>query len=165
MSIRITRAIERPSEKRKDAETIARLLAAAGCERRVELDAVSMLWSKLIINAAINPVTALYGITNSELLANGEAREQAFAAAREAKTVADACGITLPYDDVIAAVIDVCQRTAANRSSMLRDIECGRPTEIDAITGAIINKAQTHDIPTPVNRELFTAVSSSSRAG
>ena len=141
-----------------DAETIARLLTAADCECRVELDAASMLWGKLIINSAINPVTALYGITNGELLENSEAREQAFAAALEAKTVTDARGIKLPYDDVIAAITDVCLRTAANRSSMLRDIECGRPTEIDAITGAIINAARTRNIPTPVNDEIFTAV-------
>jgi len=146
-----------------DAETIARLLTAAGCECHVELDATSMLWGKLIINAAINPVTALYGITNGELLEDGEARERAFAAAREARTVADASGIALPYDDVIAAVTRVCVKTAANRSSMLQDIENGRKTEIDAITGAVIKEARRHNVPVPVNTVLFNAIAGINR--
>jgi len=154
----ITQVASFGSTSTADAETIARLLTASGCECRVELDAVGMLWGKLIINAAINPVTALYGITNGELLENGEAREKAFAAAREAEAVAAACGIALPYDDVIAVVTDVCRRTAANRSSMLRDVECGRPTEIDAITGAIIAEAHRRGIQTPINEELLAAI-------
>jgi len=108
-------------------------------------------------------VTALYGITNGELLEDGEARERAFAAAREARTVADASGIALPYDDVIAAVTRVCVKTAANRSSMLQDIENGRKTEIDAITGAVIKEARRHNVPVPVNTVLFNAIAGINR--
>jgi 2-dehydropantoate 2-reductase len=140
------------------ATVIGRLLTEAGCECEVLRDADSMLWGKLIINAAINPVTAIYGITNGDLLEHDEARELAFAAAREARAIADAKGITLPYDDVVAAVTHICQRTSSNRSSMLRDIECGRPTEIDAITGAIITQAKALNIAIPVNQSLFTKI-------
>ncbi len=141
-----------------DATTISTLLTEAGCESQVLPDADSMLWGKLIINAAINPITAIYRISNGELLEDGETRDLAFAAAREAKAVADALGIALPYDDVIAAITRVCVNTAANRSSMLQDVEHGRHTEIDAITGAIISKAHPLNIPVPQNEALLERV-------
>ena len=117
------------------AETIRRLLVEAGCECEVLPDAESMLWGKLVINAAINPITALYGITNGDLLKHDEARERAFAAAREARMIADTKGITLPYDDVVAAVTDICQRTSSNRSSTrscFRGTSSGRTTTISS---------------------------------
>ncbi len=142
----------------QDADCIAQLLSAAGFLCSTHPDANTMLWSKLIINAAINPVTALYGITNGELLNVQAAREQAFAAAREARAVAEAMQIELPVADVTDSVTRVCQQTAENRSSMLQDIEHGRQTEIGAITGAIIAAAREHLIEVPVNKHLFSAI-------
>lgn len=137
---------------------VAGILSTAGCDCRVLPNAQSMLWGKLAINAAINPVTAILGIPNGRLLELPEARVQAFAAAKEAEAVAGALGIPLPYPDVVAAVTDVCHQTAANHSSMLRDVERGRRTEIESITGAVVAAAQHHGIPTPVNAQLLAVV-------
>ena len=145
------------------AESVSALLTAADCENQVLADAQSMLWGKLIINAAINPVTAIHRITNGELLENGEIREQAYMAAREAAAVADALGIALPYDDVIAAVTRFCVKTAEYRSSMLQDVEHNRRTEIDAITGAIVREAACLDVPVPVSTKLLAAIKTISR--
>jgi 2-dehydropantoate 2-reductase len=86
------------------------------------------------------------------------ARALMAAAAREAAAVASAQGIRLPYPDPLAAVEATARRTAANRSSMLQDLQRGAPTEIDAICGAIVLAGEQVNVPTPVHRVLWQLV-------
>ena len=111
----------------------------------------SLIWGKLIFNAAINPLTALLKIPNGELLERPSARAIMVTLAQEAAQVAHAEKIGLPFDDPIAAVEEVARKTAANHSSMLQDVLRGAPTEIDAICGAIVKIAEKHQIATPAN--------------
>jgi len=114
-------------------------------------DAHSILWNKLIVNAAINPLTALLRIPNGELLGRPAARKLMHSLAQEAASVACAEKVNLSFHDPAAAVEDIVRRTAGNHSSMLQDIQRGAPTEIDAICGAVVRAAQRHQIPTPIN--------------
>ena len=114
-------------------------------------DPQSVIWGKLVINAAINPLTALLKITNGELLERPSARALLGALANEAANIANAENINLPFDDPIAAVEAVARKTAANHSSMLQDVLRGAPTEIDAICGAIVKIAEKHHMGAPVN--------------
>jgi len=109
-------------------------------------DAQSLIWGKLVINAAINPLTALLRVSNGELLERPSAREMMQALAREVAQVAGAEKIRLPFPDPAAAAEEVARKTAANHSSMLQDILRGAPTEIDAICGAVVQAAQKHHI-------------------
>jgi 2-dehydropantoate 2-reductase len=136
----------------------ADLLRRAGFEVERVPDPKSLLWGKLVINAAINPVTALLNVPNGELLKDPAAHALLQAAAREAAAVATASGVRLPYRDAVVAVESVAQRTAANYSSMLRDVQRGSPTEIDAISGAIVRAGENAGIATPVNRTLWQLV-------
>ncbi len=113
--------------------------------------AQSLVWGKLVVNAAINPLTALLKVPNGELLNRPSAREMMGRLAREVAAVAQAERIALPFDDPVAMAEEVAQRTAANRSSMLQDVLRGAPTEIDAICGAVVKFGKKHDIETPVN--------------
>ena len=72
----------------------------------------------------------------------------------ESAAVAERQGIRLLYPDPVAAVEEVCRRTATNFSSMLQDVRRGGRTEIDAINGAIIRAAAALDLATPVNTDL-----------
>jgi 2-dehydropantoate 2-reductase len=139
-------------------EEPAALLQKAGFQVEQVADPKSLLWGKLVINAAINPVTALLNVPNGELLKDPAAHALLQSAAREAAAVASACGIRLPYPDAVVAVESVAQRTAANYSSMLRDVQRGSPTEIDAISGAIVRAGNETGVPTPVNRTLWQLV-------
>ena len=115
-----------------------------------------------MINAAINPLTALLRVTNGELLERPTAREMMRRLAQEVAQVACAENIKLPFADPITAVEAVARKTAANRSSMLQDVLRGAPTEINAICGAVVKIAQKHGIDTPANQicwELVTALS------
>lgn len=127
-------------------------LTEAGFEVRVVNDAESLLWGKLVINAAINPLTALLRVPNGELLRRPAARQLMGHLAQEAATVAQAQGIRLPFDDAIAAVEEVAHKTAANLSSMLQDMQRGAPTEIDSICGAITQAGERLGMTTPYNR-------------
>ena len=128
-------------------------------------DPHALIWGKLVINAAINPLTALLKIPNGELLERPSAREMMGALAREAAHVASVENITLPFDDPIAAAEEVARKTAANHSSMLQDVLRGAPTEIDAICGAIVKMAERHQIEVPVNRVCWRLVSALVRQG
>ena len=133
-------------------------LSISGFLVEVVADPRSLLWGKLIINAAINPLTAILKIPNGELLTQPDTRELLREVTTEAEFVAYHNGVRLPYPDPIEVVEQVARNTAANHSSMLQDVLSGRPTEIDAINGAIVREAEKVGIPTPVNRVLWHLV-------
>jgi 2-dehydropantoate 2-reductase len=117
-----------------------------------------LLWGKLVINAAINPLTALLRVPNGEILKRPTARSLMVSVAREAAAVAVAQGIRLPYPDPVVATETIARRTANNRSSMLMDVERGAPTEIDAICGAVIRAGEQVGVPTPANLTVWQVV-------
>ncbi len=137
---------------------LQQMLTQASFQVELIADAKSLLWGKLLINAAINPLTAILGITNGELLTQPDTRELLSEVATEAEFIAYHNGVRLPYPDPIEAVEQVARNTAANQSSMLQDLLNGRPTEIDSINGAIVREAEKVGIPTPVNRVLWHLV-------
>lgn len=139
------------------APAIAALLQAAGIATTVQPEAGPLLWRKVTANCAINPLTALLRVTNGELLQIPGAVRILEAAAREAGTVAAAAGIHLPGDPAAEARA-IARATAANRSSMLQDLERGRRTEIAALNGAIVEAGRRFGVPTPVNETLTLLV-------
>lgn len=136
-------------------EPLADMLRRAGFAVEIVPEADDLLWSKLVINAAINPLTALLRVPNGELLTRSSARILMAAAALEVATIAAACGQHLTYPDPVATAEAVARRTAVNHSSMLQDVLRGAPTENDAICGAIVAVGEQCGVPTPVNRTLW----------
>ena len=139
-------------------EPLADLLAAAGFDVRTSDDVDGLAWGKLVISAAINPLSALLRVPNGELLARPAARELLGLAAAEAAAIGAAQGLRLPFADPVAAAEDVARSTAANHSSMYQDVQRGRPTEIDAICGAVVAAARQAQLDAPVNRLLWLLV-------
>jgi 2-dehydropantoate 2-reductase len=139
---------------------LARLLETAGFQVEVVDDPITLLWGKLLINAAINPLTALLRVKNGELLEQQVTRELLGEVAKEAASVALQLGIHLPYTDPILAVEEVARNTATNYSSMLQDVLRGTGTEIEAINGAIVRMGERNGVPTPINRVLWQLVKS-----
>jgi 2-dehydropantoate 2-reductase len=138
-------------EKHPALGSIEAALKSANFNLNVVADAQSLMWGKLVINAAINPLTALLRVPNGKLLESPSAREMMGALASETAQVAEAEKIHLPFSDPIAAAEEVARKTAANHSSMLQDVLRGAPTEIDAICGAVVKAAQEHHLNTPAN--------------
>ena len=121
-------------------------------------DAQSLIWGKLVINAAINPLTALLRIPNGELLSRPNARKMMASLARETAEVATAEHVHLPFSNPVNAAEDVARKTATNHSSMFQDVRRGAPTEIDAICGAVTRRAEFHGIAAPYNRACWRLV-------
>jgi 2-dehydropantoate 2-reductase len=133
-------------------------LRAAKFNLHIVEDAQSLIWGKLVINAAINPLTALLRVPNGQLLERPSARRMMSALAHETAQVASAENINLPFTDPVAAAEEVARKTGANHSSMLQDVLRGAPTEIDAICGVVVKAAQKHHIHTPANWACWNLV-------
>lgn len=126
---------------RELAHRLAAALREAGWACDLSPDVDDLVWQKLAVNAAINPLTAVLGVSNGALVADARLAAVLDAAAREVAAVAKATGIPLDEDEAAARARQVARDTAGNRSSMLQDIERGVPTEIDAICGAVVDAA------------------------
>ena len=146
-------------------QQVAGLLSAAGIETSISRDIDSTIWSKLIVNAAINPLTAITRLKNGQLLANGETRRLLDLVAEESGRIVAQAGIPLAYPDIRDRIYSVCEATDRNRSSMLQDILRGRRTEIDAINGALVDKARALHVEAPVNEMLVCLVKALERGG
>jgi len=135
-------------------------LKKAGFEVENVPDVNSLIWGKILINVAINPLTAIFGVPNGKLLESQSAVDLMALAVREVEKVSGSQGIKVGFDDPLAYAEDVARRTGSNRSSMLQDISRGAPTEIEAICGAVVRAGQEKDIATPINQALTYLVKS-----
>ena len=140
------------------ARAVADLLNRAGLPAAVESDMTPIVWTKLLINAALNPTAALAGVANGEVAVRPTLRAMARAIAEEGAAVARAARITLPYEDVAEAVFRTARQSADNRCSMLQDLDAGKPTEIDVLNGALVRIAEAHGAAVPVNRAVTALV-------
>ncbi|WNC69446.1 2-dehydropantoate 2-reductase [Thalassotalea nanhaiensis] len=120
---------------------------------------LTLQWTKLAINCAINALTAIYNVNNGEL--KKQSYKQIIAdVIKELVAVAKQEEILLNYDGLINTIYDVIDKTASNSSSMREDVLKQQETEIDFINGFIYRLGQTHNIPTPTNAKLYKQVKS-----
>lgn len=140
-------------------EQLANLLRQAGFNVEVappgSQNTQALLWSKLVVSAALNPLTALLRVPNGELLERPSARALLRQVAQETAAVAHGLGLALPFLDAAGAAEEVARQTASNHSSMLQDVLRRAPTEIDAICGAIYHTACRLGLPAPHNWALW----------
>ncbi|QED47438.1 2-dehydropantoate 2-reductase [Cytobacillus dafuensis] len=116
-----------------------------------EDDFKEMLQRKLIVNAVINPLTAVLNVRNGDLLVNPHYYHTF-------KELFEEICIVLNIEDKMAVfsyIKNVCRKTSANRSSMLKDIDEKRPTEVDAILGYVLEKARENEINAPLTEVFF----------
>lgn len=136
---------------------LVNLLEEAGFQAIMSKNMEVRIWSKLIINAVINPLTAILHVKNGELLESAWTRGLMLDLYREACLVAEAKGIRLP-DELWQTIITVCEATSRNHSSMLQDIEQSRTTEIDRINGSLLQMAEELSLDLPAHRTVYRLV-------
>lgn len=134
------------------------LLEEAGLPTRVTSDVRTELWAKVIVNASINPLAALAGVPNGRLVRDKSLRIALEAVCSEGARVAMADGAAIDLREIVQRTVLIARRTGSNRSSMLQDLDRGRRTEIDAITGAVLKVAARRNIPVPLNQTLYALV-------
>lgn len=117
-------------------------------------DIYPFLKGKLWMNAIINPLTALYRVNNGELKNNDYMKQNVERLYRELKLVFSDVERQLPLEEVYS----LCEKTKENRSSMLKDIEEGRMTEIDAIVGYILQVGNQQALDLPYFQFVYTSI-------
>lgn len=137
---------------------LSRYLETAGFSVAIPSDIHPWAWGKLVVNAAINPLTSILGIPNGELIGDPRNRFIMELLVREAVNVTNAHGVILPFADPVAQTTEIALKTSENISSMLRDFRRGGETEINDINGVIVHLAEKYRIPVPANRLLLGLV-------
>jgi 2-dehydropantoate 2-reductase len=145
-----------PAEHDEIAQ-LADALNRAGMPTEARDDARGAQWTKLLFNAATNPLAALTGLTHGELCDDPSLRATARALVAEGRAVADGLGIVLDGDP--DELIDRAARdNHGHRPSMLQDVLARRPTEIDALNGGIVRAGEQAGVPTPLHATITALV-------
>lgn len=112
-------------------------------------------WKKLAVNCVINPLTALYNCPNGDLRQH---QNEVSDICHEVAMVMEREGHHTTPEDLIYYVGEVIESTAENISSMLQDVRVERHTEIDYITGYLLQRARAHGLSVPVNSRLYEQI-------
>jgi 2-dehydropantoate 2-reductase len=138
----------------KHMAEIIQAFSDSGIETHYEPKITRALFEKLLVNAAINPLTALFDVPNGKLIEDPKLRVILRDVVREAHPIVVHQGVALSLEEAASQVEAVCRATAQNISSMLQDVRRGKQTEIEFINGAIVREGERLEIPTPLNRLL-----------
>ena len=132
-------------------EKIRDILDESGFSTEITDDIQRIIWSKLFVNLSINTFTAITRSPIGSMIDNSYAWDFAEKMICEAVDVAEADGTHFSYMEVLNMVHHVCEDAGKGYSSMSQDVMNCRPTEIDAINGAIVAQAKLYNVPVPYN--------------
>ena len=138
---------EPDGSKSDRAVALSQALQAAGLKAPVRPRLRDEIWIKLWGNLSFNPISALTLATLDVLCTDPGTRDVARRMMLEAQAIAEALGAKLPID--VERRIDGGAAVGAHRTSMLQDLEAGRPMEIDALIGSVQELGRVLDLPTP----------------
>ena len=138
---------EPTGEKTERVQLLGRLLTSAGVKSQVKPNLRNEIWLKLWGNLSFNPVSVLTQGTLVDLATDPGTRRVIRTMMEEARAVGEALGVSFAVD--ADERMDMAAKVGAHRTSMLQDVEAGRPTELDALLGAVIELGQIVQISTP----------------
>ncbi|CAM5182185.1 2-dehydropantoate 2-reductase OS=Castellaniella defragrans OX=75697 GN=HNR28_003416 PE=3 SV=1 [Castellaniella defragrans] len=132
------------------------LLRAAGLPAKVSSDIRADKWRKLLINVAFNPLGALSQLGFGEVLDDTKGAELARRLMEEAVTVAHSCGFHFPVD--VDAAFERARSNRAHKTSMLQDVQLGRPLELDPIVGVLLELAHRQGQLVPALSTIYACL-------
>jgi 2-dehydropantoate 2-reductase len=147
---------EAGGEKSARVQALSAAFIAAGFKAPVKLDIRTEIWVKLWGNVAFNPLSALTGGTLARICGDAETRAIAKAMMTEAEAIALKLGVKMPID--VEKRINGAAAVGEHKTSMLQDIERGRPIELDAIVGAVRDLGRLVAVPTPMIDTIYALV-------
>lgn len=148
---------ELDSESRTAAVTIAALLSECGLATKHTDQIVPMVWRKSIMNACMNPVCAITGLTMAQVMNDPIVFQTVNSLVKECVKVARANEISLGWD-FYPFSMEYLEGAGDHKPSMLVDIEMKRRTEIDFINGKIIEYGEQAGVETPYNSTVLSLV-------
>jgi 2-dehydropantoate 2-reductase len=132
---------------------ISSMLVKAGLKAPIQTRIRNEIWLKILGNATLNPVSALTRATLADMLTNPASRELIRTLMEEVDAVARAIGADVPLS--IEKRMDGAAATGAHKTSMLQDLEAGRPLEVDALLGAVVELADGAAVSVPSLRVVY----------
>jgi 2-dehydropantoate 2-reductase len=135
---------------------LSHALVSAGLKAPVQPKIRSELWLKLLGNAVFNPLSALTRATLGDMAQSPLVADVVRGAMQEVEAVARRLGIEISVS--IDQRIKGAARAGDHKTSMLQDLEAGRPMEIDALTGSVVELGDRLGIPVPHLRTLYSSV-------
>jgi 2-dehydropantoate 2-reductase len=144
-------------------EAVRALLDQAGLNCQLDPQVDVAIWEKVAFNAAMNSIAAVTGFTVGEMADDPGIRGLAHGVIEETVQVAQACGVAASLERIDAALQGAFTGHRAHKPSMLQDVLAGRPTEIDAINGRIVERARAAGIQVPVVETLARLVRAQER--
>src|SRR4029077_755983 len=130
---------EPDGSKSERVQSIARMLVAAGFKAPVQSKLRNEIWLKLLGNATLNPVSALTGATLKQMFESPTSRELIRTLMEEVASVARSLDIELPI--TVERRMQGAAEVGEHKTSMLQDLEAGKPLELDALLGAVVELA------------------------
>ena len=147
---------EPDGSKSDRAVALSKALIAAGLKAPVRPRLRDEIWVKLWGNLSFNPISALTGATLDVLCTEPGTRSVARAMMVEAQEVAEKLGVKFPID--VDRRLDGGAAVGAHRTSMLQDLEMGRPMEIDALVGSVQELGRITDTATPTIDAILSLI-------
>lgn len=144
---------EPDGSKSERAKRLADALIAAGLRCPVTARFRHEIWVKLLGNVAFNPISALTGGTLEELARHPEVSQLVRTLMTETEAVAARLGIELPIS--IDQRMAGAEKVGAHKTSMLQDFEAGRPMELEAVVGAVVELGDRLGVPMPATRAVY----------
>ena len=127
---------------------IASLLESAGLTAPTGGDIRSEVWVKMWGNVSFSPMAVLTMSKLGPLVEGEELQALGIAIMEEVQAVGEALGVE--FTATIADRLDGTRRVAGHKTSILQDLEAGRPMEVDGITGAVVELGRLLDVETPM---------------
>jgi 2-dehydropantoate 2-reductase len=133
---------------------IAEALGAGGFRAPVTARIRHEIWVKLLGNVAFNPISVLTRATLVEMVRHPDVSMLAREIMREAEAAANGLGIELPIS--IDQRMAGAEKVGAHKTSMLQDLEAGRPMELEAVVGAVLEIADRLGVQAPATRAVYS---------
>ncbi|HEV2986708.1 MAG TPA: 2-dehydropantoate 2-reductase [Vicinamibacterales bacterium] len=147
---------EPDNSKSERLRTVAEPLIAAGFRCPISARFRHEVWVKLLGNVAFNPVSAMTGGTLEELVRHPDVSQTIREIMSETEAVAGKLGIELPI--AIDQRMAGAEKVGAHKTSMLQDLEAGRPMELEAVVGAVVELGQKLGVPMPATQAVYACV-------
>jgi 2-dehydropantoate 2-reductase len=135
------------------ARRVAEALIAAGFRSPVTTRFRHEIWVKLLGNVAFNPISALTGGTLEELVRHPDTSRLVRTLMTETETVAARLGIEMPIS--IDQRMAGAEKVGAHKTSMLQDYEAGRPMELEAVVGAVVELGERLGVSMPATQAVY----------
>lgn len=140
-------------ERSERIKRISEALIASGLRAPITTRIRNEIWVKIMGNVAFNPISALTGATLVRMARDPEVSSLIRTIMRETESVAAKLGLELPVS--IEQRIAGAEKVGEHKTSMLQDLEAGRPLELEAVVGAIVELGERLQVPMPCTSTVY----------